>query len=284
MVRRDPAARHAAQVVRVPPPARADRPRTISSRIGMPYAPISGIDGFSWREAATRVRAYLQDAQPPALVEAQRVEVVVGGHQPQHARVGARAPTRPPLPAARCRRPDSAPSRRSTPLRSRRPKSRRSGRRRVRRFSAIATRARQGIAARTARPPAATRGSPQDSISRASRASRSSAVAGRTVTAKVCKGCTMRLCIFTEPQQGASYARAVPARAAHRRTRLRRVLPVRSLPAHGQRRRRARADRRVDHAGRARRWRPAGSGSARWSTRPPSGCPVRWRSRSPRST
>jgi F420-dependent oxidoreductase-like protein len=31
-------------------------------------------------------------------------------------------------------------------------------------------------------------------------------VAGRTVVANVCKGCTMRLCIFTEPQQGASYA------------------------------------------------------------------------------
>ncbi len=61
----------------------------------------------------------------------------------------------------------------------------------------------------------------------------------------------MELRIITEPQQGAHLRRPARGRAHRRGARLRGVLPLRPLPRDGHRRA-ARADRRVDHARRAR--------------------------------
>ena len=87
----------------------------------------------------------------------------------------------------------------------------------------------------------------------------------------------MRVCLFTEPHRGATYADQLRLARHAEELGFDALLPVRPLPVHG-RRRAARPHRRLD-----RRWpgwagRPRGSGWARWSTRPRSGCPGRWRS------
>ena len=93
----------------------------------------------------------------------------------------------------------------------------------------------------------------------------------------------MRLVYLHRTPAGRQLRRPAPGRPAHRGGRVRRLLPLRPLPGDAAGRA-TRPDRRLADPGR--RWpaRPSGSGSARWSRRPPSGCPARSRSASPRST
>ena len=62
----------------------------------------------------------------------------------------------------------------------------------------------------------------------------------------------MRLTVFTEPQQGATYDDQLRVARRAEALRVRRVLPLRPLPDHGRRRRPARSDRRLGDARRSR--------------------------------
>ncbi len=67
----------------------SDISSSISSRSGMPWSPIGGISGFSVSllssTAPVRSRA---KPEPAALVEPERVDVVVRGHHPQQFAAG----------------------------------------------------------------------------------------------------------------------------------------------------------------------------------------------------
>ena len=94
----------------------------------------------------------------------------------------------------------------------------------------------------------------------------------------------MELRVFIEPQQGASYAAPARRRPAGRGQRVRRLLPVRPLPEDRRRAAVCPVPPTPGSPSVPSPARPPPSGSARWSARPRSACPDRWRWPWPRST